>query len=76
MNTAEYQRKYRASKGARTGEPGRPVTAPCGTVSAYKRHKRNGEPVDAACRDAYNAVQREYHQRRKAVSLHPKQPEN
>lgn len=23
--------------------------APCGTFTAYKRHKRNGEPVDDAC---------------------------
>lgn len=26
--------------------------APCGTYSAYKRHKRDGEPVDAECRRA------------------------
>ena len=65
MNTAEDQRKWRASKGARTREPGRPITATCGTVSAYKRHKRNGEPVDAACRDAYNAAQREMYRARK-----------
>ena len=26
--------------------------APCGTFTAYKRHKRNGEDVDAACAQA------------------------
>lgn len=26
--------------------------APCGTLSAYKRHKRKKEPVDAACERA------------------------
>lgn len=26
--------------------------APCGTFSAYKRHKRKGEPVDDACAEA------------------------
>jgi len=26
--------------------------APCGTMSAYRRHKRKGEPVDAACHQA------------------------
>lgn len=26
--------------------------APCGTFTAYKRHKRNGEPVDDDCREA------------------------
>lgn len=30
---------------------GRPLAA-CGTFSAYKRHKRNGEPVDDACAQA------------------------
>jgi len=34
--------------------PGRPVTEPCGTYAAYRRHERHGEPVDAACRRAYN----------------------
>lgn len=30
---------------------GRPL-APCGTFTAYKRHKRNGEAVDDACAQA------------------------
>jgi hypothetical protein len=29
--------------------------APCGTLSAYKRHKRKGEPVDQACMAAMRA---------------------
>lgn len=30
--------------------------APCGTESAYKRHKRKGEPVDDACMKAMRAA--------------------
>jgi len=37
---------------------------PCGTYAAHRRHQRNGEPVDAACRAAYNAHQREMYRRR------------
>jgi hypothetical protein len=37
--------------------------APCGTYSAYKRHLRKGEPVDAACRAA--SVERSREQTRK-----------
>lgn len=67
MSTAEYQRRWRASKGVRTGQLGRPVTEPCGTPAAYKRHKRNGEAVDDACREAYNADQRRLYQLRKGA---------
>lgn len=37
-----------------TDEPrgGRQPIAPCGTLAAYKRHRRNGEPTDEACRRA------------------------
>lgn len=35
--------------------------AACGTRAAYERHRRNGEPVDAACRDARNAYARRYY---------------
>ncbi|MBO3663723.1 hypothetical protein [Microbacterium stercoris] len=37
---------------------GRPK-APCGTDAAYRRHLRNGEPVDDACRQAHTEAQRE-----------------
>ncbi|MFC5744784.1 hypothetical protein [Actinomadura rugatobispora] len=33
---------------------GRPP-APCGTDAAYHRHRRNGEPIDKACRTAHSA---------------------
>lgn len=33
--------------------PGRPVTEPCGTPAAHRRHERRGEPIDAACERAY-----------------------
>lgn len=58
---AEYLRRWRALRGARTGMPGRPQTAPCGTVSAYKRHLRRGEPVDELCRLEWNQWQRNYY---------------
>ncbi|MDI9889963.1 hypothetical protein [Microbacterium sp. IEGM 1404] len=32
--------------------------APCGTDAAYRRHLRNGETVDDACRDAHAAARR------------------
>lgn len=36
------------------------VNAPCGTNAAFARHQRRGEPIDAACRAARNAYQREH----------------
>ena len=63
--SADRQRAYRHRKGARVGEPPGPApSAPCGTSSAYKRHKRDGEPVDEACRLAYNAEQRRLYKQR------------
>lgn len=48
-----------------TAEPrkvGRPITAPCGTVSAYKRHVRNGDIPCQQCKEAWAAYQRQrYH---------------
>ena len=35
--------------------------APCGTVSAYSRHRRRGEEVDQACLEANRAYGREKH---------------
>lgn len=55
---AEYQRAYRARNGARVGEaPGPLPSAPCGTVSAYKRHRRYRETPCPACYAAWNAYQ-------------------
>lgn len=65
MSSAEYQRKWRASKGARTGAPGRPATQPCGTTAAYKRHQRHGETPCDECRAAWSTYQRELYQKRK-----------
>lgn len=42
---------------------GRPVTATCGTVAAYKRHVRHGETPCQPCRDAWAAYQRERYKR-------------
>lgn len=53
--SAERMRRMRA------GEPhqpsGRPVTEPCGTLAAWRRHQRHGETCDE-CRLARNAWQR------------------
>lgn len=38
---------------------GRPITAECGSESAYRRHLRKGEPVDEACRLAHTKAKRE-----------------
>lgn len=48
---AEYQRAWRDRK--RGGPPRKPKA--CGTFAAYRRHIRNGEPVDDACREAFNS---------------------
>lgn len=59
MSNADRQRRYRERKGARVGDhPGPVPSAPCGTVSAYKRHLRRHEPTDAACRAAWAEYQR------------------
>lgn len=34
--------------------------APCGTPAAYQRHRRRGEEIDDACREAINAYNRAY----------------
>lgn len=39
--------------------PGGSPLAPCGTHSAYKRHKRWGEEIDEACKKAYKERNRE-----------------
>jgi hypothetical protein len=46
--------------------------AKCGTYSAYKRHKREGEPVDEACRRASDERVAEQRDGRKAGT--PKKP--
>lgn len=66
MSDAEYYRQWRAKRGARTGQPGRPVTQPCGTVAAYRRHRKAGEQPCEPCREAWNELQRVQYQARKA----------
>jgi hypothetical protein len=67
MSTAAYQRAWRA-KHRSNRPPGRPVTAPCGTRSAYKRHLYNGEEPCQACREEWNAYQRRYYAARKGTT--------
>lgn len=45
---AEIARDYRNRQ---RGKPPRELQ-PCGTVAAATRHRRNGEPLDDACRAA------------------------
>lgn len=67
MSTADQQRRWRASQGARTGTPGRRATEPCGTPAAYRRHKRRGEDPCDPCKAAWSAKQHEYYEARKRV---------
>jgi hypothetical protein len=66
VSTADQQRRWRASKGARTGQPGRRPVQPCGTVAAYRRHRRRGEQPCEACEAAMSTWNREQYERRKA----------
>lgn len=60
-SNADHQRAWRDRQ---RGGPPRKL-APCGTYAAYRRHQRRGEPIDDACRDAYNAHQREQYRKRR-----------
>lgn len=48
--------------------PGRPLE-PCGTVAAYRRHGRRGEPIDEACREAQNRVKRDREAAQRAAEI-------
>lgn len=59
-SNADRQRRYRQRNGARVGDhPGPLPSAPCGTVSAYKRHLRRREPPCVACKAAWAAYHRQ-----------------
>jgi hypothetical protein len=59
--------RYRRATGRRTRN-GRPP-AECGTDGAYRRHIKNGEPVDDACRQAHNEYAlAHYHQQKARVA--------
>lgn len=49
-------RKWRMDSGHRRQ---RVPLRPCGTASAYMRHRHRGEPMDDACRAAWTAYQKE-----------------
>lgn len=61
QSDAERSRAYRDRK---RGAP--PTLKPCGTYAAAIRHRRNGEPVDAACAAALAEYQAAQHANRKA----------
>ncbi len=65
MTAADRARRYRASKGANTGKHGPPPTAPCGNLSAYRRHLRHRETPCDACKPANAQAQAAYQARRK-----------
>ena len=56
LSTAEIARALGLNPGrvARLRPNREPGLAPCGTRTAYNRHRRRGEPVDEACRPANN----------------------
>ena len=66
--SAERQRRYRDK--VRGDSPRKP--APCGTYAAFRRHERHGEPIDDACRVAYNVHQRQMYRQRSPRT--PKDP--
>lgn len=57
--TERWTQKDRKTRG-KVGPP-RPLS-PCGTVAAYERHSRNGEPIDDACRAAHTEYRRKQRQ--------------
>src|SRR5690606_29324388 len=62
MSDAERARRYRDR--LRGGPPR--TLKPCGTVAAYRRHQRHGEPPCDECRKAEAEHQREMYRIRKA----------
>ena len=47
-----------------------PELRPCGTLAAYRRHKRRGEPVDEACRQEAARDQQARRRRRRLARVH------
>lgn len=45
--------------------------APCGSAAAYRRHLRNGTPIDPACREANRLAQQEKADQQKAIGRPP-----
>jgi hypothetical protein len=61
-----------STKGRKKMAP--PITAMCGTRSAYVRHKRKGETPCDSCRLAYNAYWRDWyssHQSSQSLAAQP-----
>src|SRR5690606_18216086 len=53
------RRPHPAARRARRVTGARPMSPkPCGTRAAYERHRRQGEPIDDACREANAAYHR------------------
>lgn len=56
-------KRWRKAGCPKGGPPQPREPLPCGTTAAWQRHRRHGEPIDAACRDAWNAACRDAGQR-------------
>lgn len=52
--TADRSAYHKARREQERGGPAR-VPKPCGTVAAARRHQRAGEPLCAACAEAWRA---------------------
>ena len=60
---------YRGTEPEAAPKPPRKVALkPCGTPAAYRRHIKNGEPIDPLCREQNIKACREYRQRKKATT--------
>lgn len=51
-------------KTTESGKRSRKVVPPCGTESAYQRHRNRGEPQDDACLRAHRIYNKAGHMRR------------
>lgn len=56
--------RYQEYRDRLRGGPAR-VPEPCGTMAAVRRHERNGEALDDACREERNRNARELYRKRK-----------
>jgi len=65
--TANERQKLRAKRGNRTNRAS-PTPAACGNDGGYKRHRRLGEDVCDACREAHRIVNAKWRDARRGVA--------
>ena len=66
--SAKARRRIRRERGISYSKIVIPELVPCGTVTAYNRHRRNGTPTCAACRAANTAEMVRNRDRRRALA--------